>query len=271
MHDPHPFNFYMFGCELHPIGSVRGGTAFRDNIELITQFRDAGHVCTYLSLNPFCKQNLPSAADKADQIGVLLRTYCSPENGNPIPDSILDEDADYFRKNVLEFETILGDELSKLPIFCLEDEKIGNFAIAKLLNGASNGYPVKAKTRITPPCKSEIDEAGKCLVYERSTAAGFHALRSVEVTIRQYLFSIPGFAMPPLNRQNWGEYLTLLKNNGAARDVTDHLHNMKDNYRNPLMHPEDSLEIDEAVSLFAVAQSMNEMLITDMLKRGLIK
>jgi hypothetical protein len=77
--------------------------------------------------------------------------------------------------------------------------------------------------------------------------------------------------MPPLNRQNWGEFLKLLIDNGAGREVTDHLHNIRVNYRNPLMHPEDSLEMDEAVSLFAVAQSMNEMLIADMLKRGLIK
>jgi hypothetical protein len=107
-------------------------------------------------------------------------------------------------------------------------------------------------------------------VYERSTAAGFHILRSVELTIRQYLTAIPGFVMPP-NRQNWGEYLDLLKKNQAAKEVYDHLYNIKDNYRNPLMHPEDTLEIDEAVSLFAVAQSMNEMLISDMLKKGLVQ
>jgi hypothetical protein len=134
-----------------------------------------------------------------------------------------------------------------------------------------NNCPNKVRIRLTQACKSEIDEAGKCLVYERSTAAGFHILRSVELTIRQYLMSISGFVMPPLNRQNWGEYLDLLKKNGAARVVTDHLHNIKDNYRNPLMHPEDSLELDEAVSLFAVAQSMSEMLVTDMLSRGLVK
>ena len=77
--------------------------------------------------------------------------------------------------------------------------------------------------------------------------------------------------MPPLNRQNWGEYLRLLKDNNASREVTDQLHNIKDNYRNPLMHPEDTLELSDAVSLFAVAQSINEVLIGDMLKRNLIQ
>lgn len=271
MYDPNPFNFYMFGCEMHPIGSLRNGTAFRDNVEMMGLFRDTNNVCRFLNLNPFCREHLPSAAEKADQIGAILRSYLIPENLDPIPDVIAEIDVELLTKAVQEFETILNDELSKLPIFCLEDEKIGNFSIKKLLNGASNGYPTKARIRLTDGCKSEIDEAGKCLVYERSTAAGFHILRSVELTIRQYLMAIPGFTMPPLNRQNWGVYLDLLKENHAAKEVYDHLYNIKDNYRNPLMHPEDTLEIDEAVSLFAVAQSINEMLVTDMLKRGLVQ
>ena len=64
--------------------------------------------------------------------------------------------------------------------------------------------------------------------------------------------------------------MALLKSNGAAKEVTDNLYNIKDNYRNPLMHPEDTLEMDEAVSLFGVAQSMIEMLVRDMEKRGLV-
>ena len=63
----------------------------------------------------------------------------------------------------------------------------------------------------------------------------------------------------PLNRQNWGEYIRLLKDNGAAKEVTDHLQNIKENYRNPLMHPEDILELHEAASLFAVCQSIRRL------------
>ena len=76
--------------------------------------------------------------------------------------------------------------------------------------------------------------------------------------------------MPPLNRNNWGEYIKLLKDNGADKKVTDHLQNIKDNYRNPLMHPEDTLELHEAASLFAVCQSMTESTVADMKKRGFI-
>ena len=270
MHEPHPFNFYLFACHLHPLGSLHAGAIFRDDPEIVSLFHDAESVCSYMNLNPFCKNNLPSSAERADQIRGILQTFLRPDEGDPIPDTIRDVDVKYLRKAVQEFETILNDELSKLPIFCLEDEKIGNFSIRKLLSGASAGYPEKTKAHLTDLCKVEIDEAGKCLVYKRSTAAGFHILRAVELTIKQYLQAVPGFQMPPLNRQNWGEYLKLLKDNGAAKEVTDNLHNIKDNYRNPLMHPEDILEMDEAVSLFGVAQSMNETLIADMKKRSFI-
>lgn len=269
---PHVFDFYTFATFIHPIVEVLPDTPFKGNPEVINIFMNVEGLAVIFYTDEFCKKYLPSSAAIATQLYTFIsRSFPpSPARGT-VPDTVREADVIVIRETVKTFETLLKDELSKLPIFCCDDEKIGNLSIDKLLKGGGNGYPEKTKTRLTSLCLSEIDEAGRCLVYERSTAAGFHMLRSVELTIRQYLLAVPGFVMPPLNRQNWGEYLKLLGDNGASRDVTDHLHNIKDNYRNPLMHPEDTLEIDEAVSLFGVAQSMNEMLIADMKKRGLIK
>jgi hypothetical protein len=61
-----------------------------------------------------------------------------------------------------------------------------------------------------------------------------------------------------------------LRDNGAAKEATDTLQNIKDNYRNPLMHPEDTLTPKEAVSLFALCQGMIETLVANMKKRGFI-
>jgi hypothetical protein len=94
-------------------------------------------------------------------------------------------------------------------------------------------------------------------------------LRAVELVVKQYLQAIPGFAKLPSNR-NWGEYLKLLRDNNAAKEVTDTLQNIKDNYRNPVMHPEDTLLLKDATSLFALCQGMIETLIADMKKRGFI-
>jgi hypothetical protein len=51
----------------------------------------------------------------------------------------------------------------------------------------------------------------------------------------------------------------------------DTLHAIKDNHRNPLMHPEDVLTMHEAVSLFSICQSMIESLISDLEARELIE
>ena len=166
-----------------------------------------------------------------------------------------------------QFETLLDEELSAAPVFCLE--RIGNFSTDSLLNGGSAGFDPEAIAVIPDRAISEIDEAGRCLAFERSTASGFHILRAVELTIRHYLGAIPGFTMPPLNRQNWGEFLKLLQGNGAPKEVTDALQNIKDNYRNPLMHPEDVLELRQAIALFSVCQGMIEILVENMKKRGL--
>src|SRR5258708_6261381 len=212
--DPHPFNFYSFACCIHPLASLKQGAKF--DPDLIALFVEAHTVTEYMNLNPFIKIHTPSAAAKAQEIAVVLEEYVHHDDDKPLPEVVTNWAIDRLHKYVQEFETILSDELSKLPIFVLEDEMIGNFSINKLLRGASNGYPQKTRDRLTQACRDEIDESGKCLVYERSTAAGFHILRSVEVTIRQDLLAIPGFVMPE-NRQNWGEYLKLLKENGAVK------------------------------------------------------
>jgi len=169
---------------------------------------------------------------------------------------------------IRKFELMLDEELNAAPIFCLEH--VGNLSTQRLLEGAHRGYAPEVTQALEQVCKDEIDESGKCLAFERATASAFHILRAVELTVRQYLLSIPNFHMPPLNRQNWGEYIKLLKDNGAAKVALDALQNLKDNYRNPLMHPNDSLQLPEAVNLFCLCQGMIETLVGDMKTRRLI-
>lgn len=271
MVNPNCFTFYTFAYYIHPLAELRENDKLSGDPFRVRMLSDANLIAGIFQMDDFCRKYLPSSSAQIKQISAFIMREIFARDDGIVPDTISGYVEVELREQTNKFETILQDELSKLPIFCCDDDKIGNFSIQKLLKGASNGYPNKTRLRLTASCRSEIDEAGKCLVYERSTAAGFHILRSVELTIRQYLMAIPGFVMPPLNRQNWGEYLDLLKKNQTAKEVYDHLYNIKTNYRNPLMHPEDTLEIDEAVSLFAVAQSMNEMLIADMFKRNLLK
>jgi hypothetical protein len=172
------------------------------------------------------------------------------------------------KDDINTFQFALSEELKDASAFFIEVE--GNLSTEKLIRGAHYGYPEHVNEVISQQAKDEIDESGRCVVFERPTAAGFHILRAVELIIKQYLAKIPGFIMPPLNRQNWGEYIRCLKDNGASKEVTDTLQGIKDNHRNPLMHPDDTLTQHEAVSLFSICQSMVEALIKDMDTRGFI-
>ena len=261
------FRFYMCAKYLTAMTELADGAPI--NVQEIYLFGRAEGICESIVIDVFWLRYLPSTVKRAQKIIDLIRRDIFAGE-NKACKTLDARHMQWIRDGVHAFEISLCDEIGNMPLFCCEDSELGNLSVDKLLKGASNGYPERTRTKLTPECLTEIDEAGKCLAYERSTASGFHILRSVELTIRQYLLAIPGFVMPPLNRQNWGEYLDLLKGHGAGREVTDHLYNIKDNYRNPLMHPQDTLEMDEAVSLFGVAQSMSEMLVVDMSKRGLI-
>jgi hypothetical protein len=271
---PRVFDFYTFASYIHAIAEFpdQNDLNLTGNTEAIEALSRTDIGLTVFGMDEFCTTHLPKAVERAkylhDEINDIFGRNEKPPQMRTLLYAFQVKD---LKERVHAFETSLQDELDRLPIFCCEEDHCGNLSITKLLKGASNGYPQAVKEKLTPEAVIEIDEAGRCLALDRNTASGFHILRSVELTIRQYLIGIPGFVMPPLNRQNWGEYLDLLKSNGAAREVTDHLYNIKDNYRNPLMHPQDNLDADGAVSLFAVAQSMNEMLIKDAIKKGLIK
>jgi hypothetical protein len=269
---PYIEEFYALAGYLTPVKALQPEMKLSGNaavIELLTYTRIG--LILFVSRESSLGKYLPSSLATAKSMASFM-----DEQLNRLPqygkwDETLDPaKIDGFKSQIEHFEIVLHDELAKLPAFICEDDLLGNLSVDKLLKGAHNGYSTFARGTLSDGCKAEIDEAGKCLVYERSTAAGFHILRSLEIAIKQYLSTVPGFVMPPLNRQNWGEYIKLLKDNGASPDVTDTLQSIKVNHRNPLMHPEDTLDLPQAVSLMAVCQSMSEILVGDLKKRGLI-
>jgi hypothetical protein len=163
-----------------------------------------------LFLVPDNAKNLPSSYAKAQMMSGYLDKQLMKLPGQGVWDDVLDASKLTGIQDMLKsFETLLSDELTRAPIFFCDEGSLGNLSIDKLLAGAHKGYPERYRNRLPPACQMEIDEAGRCLVFERATAAGFHILRSVEVTVKFYLSLIPGFTMPPLNRQNWGEYIKL--------------------------------------------------------------
>jgi len=74
--------------------------------------------------------------------------------------------------------------------------------------------------------------------------------------------------LPPIKNRNWGEYILQLGNAGAHTDVTDMLKILKTK-RNPLVHPQDNLDVDDGIGLLCICQSAIETLIADIRRRSL--
>jgi hypothetical protein len=99
----------------------------------------------------------------------------------------------------------------------------------------------------------DLTEAGKCIVFERSTAAAFHILRATEVVLRSYYKKY--LRKFPINK-TWGQMLTDLKNKHSGKKpnpiILNHLGNIKDSFRNPTQHPDKIYDIQEVQDLLSV-------------------
>lgn len=107
----------------------------------------------------------------------------------------------------------------------------------------------------------EMDHAGRCLALECNTAAGFHALRAIEVMIDSYVRACGG---KKPEYKSWNDYVVALekleKDAGSSGvrppspKVKARLLDLKNLDRNPLMHPRENLDVKGADRLFDLAK-----------------
>jgi hypothetical protein len=157
-----------------------------------------------------------------------------------------------------EFETVLRNELAIADVYFVT-RKAG-FDTPILISNAEVNFAKELGTRV-PQAIPDVREAGKCLAFELSTAAGFHVLRGAEAVVRAYWTAVSG-AKPHPKQKNLGVYLKKMRDAGLGNaKVLAALQQIKDLHRNPLAHPEETLTLEEAVGLFGIVQSaINAML-----------
>lgn len=177
--------------------------------------------------------------------------------------------ADYYQISSLvtsakRFETILSAEIPTLDIYFVSQK--GAYSTPDLIECAEVVFSESIRHELSAQTIFDVREAGRCLVLNSPTAAGFHILRATESVIRAYLAVVTKGIHKSKNR-NWGAYITVLKSAGVDLKITSMLDQIRDMHRNPLMHPEDSLDDDEAIELFDICKSAIQTIVRDMVKR----
>jgi hypothetical protein len=159
-----------------------------------------------------------------------------------------------------KFETILSAELSNSDTYWISPK--GTHKTSVLMQAAHLELPSSVLKDI-PEVTTDFNEAGRCLLFDNSTAVGFHLIRATEAVIRRYYESVVG-TVPAKKFRNWGAYIKNLRMRGANAKVTGYLDHIKEHYRNPVLHPEVTLTPEDAQVLFGVCVSAIVMMVSDM-------
>jgi len=121
-------------------------------------------------------------------------------------------------------------------------------ARARAASPSASALNMQKPARVTPSTRLNTP-AGRCIAFELPTAAGFHVARATETIILKLMDAA---GMPPLASRNWGAYVNVLKKSSVDAKITEHIDQVRELHRNPLIHPEESLDMSEALVLWTV-------------------
>jgi len=205
---------------------------------------------------------LPRSTEKAQAVQAICKFWM---DGFATGQSHLRGNIEALASAIDGFSVSFQDELDRIPMFTVTPK--GNLDIRRLARKIGDGLPKSTTELLDDFVMNDINHSGRCLAFDLPTSSGFHILRSVETCAKAYVYAATG-KLPPLNNRNWGEYILQLKNAGAHADVTDVLRILKAK-RNPLMHPYDNIDVDEAIALLCLCQAGIEAISDDLRRRSL--
>jgi len=175
---------------------------------------------------------------------VLEQLRKKPENHR-----LTSEESILIRQIMDELRLTITAEILGQVCYVVTDKR---YPVDKLVDNIWGLMGGVAASRLPDVAKSDFEEAGKCIAFERPTAAAFHLLRATEDTLKAYYCHLV-----KRNRSTlmWGPMVESLrrKRNPPPAELLDHLDNIRRNFRNPTQHPEKRYDIEEVQDLFGLS------------------
>ena len=142
--------------------------------------------------------------------------------------------------------------MAKLNIYFVT--KVNAYDTDTLLSNGRAALPETIVEKMDADSLRCLEEGTRCLGLKLATSAGFQLLRAVEGVMHEFYDVLSGGSPRP-NRREMGGYIDALeKLKTVDPQMIDVLRGIKNLRRNPLMHPEDFLDMDEAQIVFDVAK-----------------
>jgi len=151
------------------------------------------------------------------------------------------------------FKTVFMADLSILPLYIIAPKD--TYDVSLLIEAGIKLFPASIMDK-APEVEKDAREVGRALAYELATACGFHTFRVTESLVRRYWDSVSeGRVRPKL--QTLGNFAAEMEKHkvGDAR-VVEAIKQMTKLHRNPLIHPEVILTVEEAIGIIGMARSV---------------
>lgn len=246
---PYVYNLHE---ALSPLANIKQGDTVREHLFSLFTAENL--------LDQFLNQSLWGSALRVCRqpgnalLASIRHTYSdTPEGAQPEPE----RQVEYWRvvhmqQELSRFKAVMEAEFLTTPSYLVLGRR--GYDVATLIESAEAIFPESLSQKL-PGIVFDLREAGKCIAFDLGTGAGFHLLRALEIVIKAYWDVVMEGAPLPANR-NLGNYIREMEQAGKGQPkVLTSLRQIKDHHRNELMHPEETLTLDEAIALLGIVQS----------------
>ncbi len=257
------YEFYQLGANLDPATRLRADKPRREHFFVLFFLRIWLERIIEDTVIPLtiCK---PAARKVLRTIKTLIPLPSTAD----LERDLTEHDLYLITQGTREFATIFAAEVQNLATYFVS--KKGIYDTNALIQRADELFSEPIRQHLSEGVKLDVKEVGKCLAFDLSTAAGFHIARAVEGVLLDYLRVLCPKETETLkeSQRNLGYYIKLAREQKGDDKVCNSLDQFRDLHRNPLIHPETVLSMDEALTLLGIAQSAMVSMVMDIEKRN---
>jgi hypothetical protein len=138
-------------------------------------------------------------------------------------------------------------DCKKLSVFMVTPKAI--YDTRQLIENPEEKFSPAVVAVLPPQTIADLKQAGKCLAFEVPTACAFHVCRGTEALILKYYEVLTGHIWPH-HQRDWGKYIKELESINVPSRITSRLAEIKVMERNPYIHPDTDVTLEEAPVVF---------------------
>jgi hypothetical protein len=253
------FRLYKMGSMLAHLGQVKAGDK---RGKVFREIRE-GEIILFALKYEAKEAHLSRTADAAGELHRALLKFIEETNDNNFHTSLDDEYVRSLQWMLQQFEAAFRFEAERSSVFSVNPK--GIYDTRLLIESPETRFPKKTRNLLPTQTLYDFREAGKCLAFECPTAAAFHTLRGTEALMIKYYETLAGHPWD-LRQRDWNAYITQLRTLRAPDMITQRLDEIRRFERNPILHPENNVELERALPLFEMVGGVVVLMVEEIEK-----